>query len=548
MRAASLGILALFTLSSCAPQLAPPSNVVPRDNRPLPRQPKARHPSLANEILEMTFGYQLWQVFDSPRLIRRIAGRPYQAGNVDNFDEVPNSSWFTNRNGRGSLTIDEISRGPNITGPPDAGGRWRVVSMKSEGVTPGMTIIDRRGLRYIIKFDPPDFPELSSGTECVASRLLHAAGYNVPENYVAHLDPDSLELDSAAILKVATADKRDPIEQQAMTRADLADMLRRANPGSGVVRVLASLFLPGIPVGPWPYTGVRRDDPNDVFRHEHRREVRGLYVIASWINHADMKEENTLDAYDPVARNLRHYLIDFGAAMGSNSTHPSHPRRGQANSFDLKDSLMRLATLGLYVHDYERAAGTVRFPSVGYLETELFKPDKWKPMYPVPAFENLTTRDAFWGAKIVTSFSDEQIAAAVSAGEFSDPAAAAYMVRFLVDRRDKIGRFWFSRINTIDRVTTRGDTLIFADLAEERGYVEPGVSRYRYRITGDSGEVLERGRAESPGLVLESGWRQHRFLAISLLPQRPNYRVDPVLVFVRPAEGGWEPIGIRRPN
>ena len=106
---------------------------------------------------------------------------------------------------------------------------------------------------------------------------------------------------------------------------------------------------------------------------------------------------------------------------------------GQANGFDLKDSLTRLATLGLYVHDYEKAPATIRFPSAGYLETESFKPDKWKPTYSVPAFENLTAREAFWGAKIVTSFSDEQIAAAVSTGECSDPAAAAYMERFLIE-------------------------------------------------------------------------------------------------------------------
>ena len=42
----------------------------------------------------------------------------------------------------------------------------------------------------------------------------------------------------------------------------------------------------------------------------------------------------------------------------------------------------------------------VTHPEVGYLENDLFRPDKWKAMYPVPAFENLTRRDAFWGARI----------------------------------------------------------------------------------------------------------------------------------------------------
>jgi hypothetical protein len=157
MRAASLWIVGLLLGGGCAPTLVPPSDHIPRDDRPLPARPKVRDPSLANEILEMTFGYQLWQVFDTPRLTRKLVGRPYQARNVDGFDEVPDNSWFTNRNGRRPLSIDEIRTGANVTGSP-AAGRWRVVSVKSEGVTPGMTIVDGRGRRYIIKFDPPRFP------------------------------------------------------------------------------------------------------------------------------------------------------------------------------------------------------------------------------------------------------------------------------------------------------------------------------------------------------------------------------------------------------
>jgi hypothetical protein len=79
-------------------------------------------------------------------------------------------------------------------------------------------------------------------------------------------------------------------------------------------------------VGPFSYTGRRGDDPNDIYAHEHRRELRGLYVVGSWINHADMKEENTLDMYGPESGQITHYLIDFGASMGSNSTGPSNPR------------------------------------------------------------------------------------------------------------------------------------------------------------------------------------------------------------------------------
>lgn len=152
-----------------------------------------------------------------------------------------------------------------------------------------------------------------------------------------------------------------------------------------------------------------------------------------------------------MQRHLVHYLLDFGASLGSNSTHPSNPRRGQANSLDVAHSAVRLLTLGLYVYDYERAPRAIRYPALGYLENGLFKPGHWKPMYPVPAFENLTRCDAFWGARIVTSFTDSQIKAAVAAAEYSDPEVAACMVRFLAERRDRIGRYWFARLNPLDR-------------------------------------------------------------------------------------------------
>ena len=47
----------------------------------------------------------------------------------------------------------------------------------------------------------------------------------------------------------------------------------------GRYRVLASEALPGKPKGPFSHIGIRRDDPNNLTSHEHRRELRGLRVI-----------------------------------------------------------------------------------------------------------------------------------------------------------------------------------------------------------------------------------------------------------------------------
>ena len=69
------------------------------------------------------------------------------------------------------------------------------------------------------------------------------------------------------------------------------------------------MFLPGKGAGKFKYTGTRKGDPNDIIPHERRRELRGLRVIAAWINHADAGEKNTYDAY--VTAGARNYLKHY---------------------------------------------------------------------------------------------------------------------------------------------------------------------------------------------------------------------------------------------
>ena len=539
-----------LALAGCtaAHRLAPPAPRLWRDTAAGP-EPSHRHRSLAIEMVDKSLGLQLRQALDLPRAVRKLLRRPYQAIDVDAFDEVLNSTWFTHRNGRLPMSAEAIRRGPTRHAGPDTSRPWTVISFKSAGVTPGMVIEEGGGDRYLIKFDPPGYEGLASGADVVGSRLLYAAGYNVPENYVAWLDPDRLMLAGDAVLQEGSADTRPPLRQRHLRRRELAAMLARANPsGSPRLRVLASRYLPGRPLGSWPYEGVRRGDSNDIYPHEHRREIRGLYVVASWINHADMKEENTLDMYDPGTGVVTHYLIDFGAALGSNSRRPSNPRRGQANSVDVRDALIRLATLGLYVHEYERAPRTVHHPAVGYLGNELFEPAAWKPMYPVPAFENLTLRDAFWGARLVTSFTDEQIQAAVSAAEYSDPGAAAALTRYLVERRDRIGRYWFARTNPLDSFRVAGGRLQLADLAVARGYAAAGETSYEYAVYAPSADHLGEGLVPESGIDLPDDWRTLEYVVVQLAPRRPGLDCAPVLVYLRPeaAGGTWQVVGLRR--
>ncbi|MGH9309119.1 MAG: hypothetical protein ACRD1U_07085, partial [Vicinamibacterales bacterium] len=180
--------------------------------------------------------------------------------NVNTLDEVPDSSWFTNRVGpRSPADIAALVKGPD-SGPGPAAGTWTITGRKGEGVTPGFTIRDSTGEIYWIKFDPKGFPEMASGAEVISTKFFHAFGYHVPENYVATFRRESLAIAPDATMRDEDGRRRP------FTEADLDDILENAaRQADGSYRVLASRNLPGRPLGPFRYYGTRPDDPNDIF-------------------------------------------------------------------------------------------------------------------------------------------------------------------------------------------------------------------------------------------------------------------------------------------
>jgi hypothetical protein len=219
-------------------------------------------------------------------------------------------------------------------------------------------------------------------------------------------------------------------------------------------------------VGPFRYRGTRRDDPNDVVPHENRRDLRGLRVFCAWLGHDDSRAVNTLDTL--VQENgiqfIRHYLIDFGATLGSDSNWPNSPRSGNVYWFDWKTSAAQFFTLGLDVPRWARAKYP-HLPAAGRFESDVFDPERWVPFYPNPAFDNYLPDDAFWAAKQVMAFTDEQIRAIVKTGEYSDPAAEKWVADCLIARRDKIGKAYFEGVLPLDHFALRQDRLVFEDLA-----------------------------------------------------------------------------------
>jgi hypothetical protein len=421
--------------------------------------------------------------------------------NVNAWDEVPDSSWFVNRIGRRPVSIEELLEGaPGLAPRP---GKWEVFRLKTQGYTPGVRNRDSAGEAFVLKLDIPQAPERNSAADRVGSLLVHAAGYHAPQNTIVVFRPEDLVLAEDARFEDVLGRRR-PMTQNDLD-AVIANLPRRAD---GTVRALASHYLPGIPKGPFPYWGTRKDDPNDLLPHELRRELRGLRVIASWFNHVDVKEVNTMDVFvgKDGTGHLRHYLIDFGSTMGSGDFMDGPKRVGHEYLYDGSATLKSLATFGGWERPWSRQCG-VLYPEVGHFEAELFDPARWKPNYPNLAFEEMDPSDAYWGAKIVTAFTDEHIRALASAGQYRREEVTRYVGETLRRRRDAIGKYWFSAVSPLEafELDASGNdrwTLRFRDIGVERGYASAGTRVYRFSVLEPSKlKPLDAGVSDSVDLL-----------------------------------------------
>ena len=213
---------------------------------------------------------------------------PIPALNTNTVDEVPDSTWFTNRIGTDPLSSEDLARGPNEFDTLDVDG-WPVVEGKGSGRTPGWRVAAPDGTIYQIEFDPREYPERTSGAEIIGSRFYHAFGFNVAESYLLAVDPDQVFVVPNATIEIEG--RRRPL-----TQFDIDAVLENAaQRPDGRYRAVASRFINGLNLGPFRYHGTRTDDPNDIFPHEHRRELRANRVFAAWLNHVDSRGINSLD-------------------------------------------------------------------------------------------------------------------------------------------------------------------------------------------------------------------------------------------------------------
>ena len=473
-------MLAGFALTAMAQDTPPPkplANQFPRylqkkffPDDPLLVAPAPRTITGRPKPVKLNDFYDLFlYALTSPGERQPKNGPPIRAMALNSIDEVPDIAWwYESRHGKKRMTIPELVIGPDANNAPSRQGAWKILSLKDQGVTPGFLVADARGERYFLKFDPVTNPEMATAADVIGSRFFHAFGYFVPEYYIVRFDRQQLEIGQNATMTVNS--RKVPIQVRDVDRV----LGRLARDEDGRFRAVASRLVAGDLMGPFRYHGTRSDDPNDVFPHEHRRDLRGLYVFCAWLGHEDSRSINTLDTLIEVngAKVIRHDLIDFGSTLGSASTKPNPARSGHSHLFDWHNATRQFFSLGLIVPEWERYHFNY-MASVGRFEWEVFDPDKWFPEYPNPAFLNRLPDDEFWAAKQAMNFTDQEIEAIVRMAQYSDPRAMAWVMECLKKRRDKIGKTFFGKVLPLDKFAVTGDKLTYVDLAELHKIASP---------------------------------------------------------------------------
>ena len=519
------------------------------DDDPLVREPETQDAS----------GAQAYDIDLTASLLINLFGmpgrtdQPVRAGNVNTIDDVPDSSWFTNRIYARTITAEEIARGPNtIDGP--APGPWTITGAKTAGAAPGFRMRDAKGEHWFVTLDARGAPNAATGAIAVACRLFWALGYHQVENYLA-----SFRLDDLVVDPKATFEPRVGYERP-MRVSDLDSVLARAaRRGDGSYRVIAARSVPGRILGGFRYLGTRPDDPNDLVPHEQRRELRALKVFGAWANLIDLKALNTLDTLVPAngRQVIRHYLQDVGSTFGTGANGPHDWDEGHEYLYEGDPLWKRVVSFGFYLRPWQTSP-YYEHPEIGRIERTAFVPEQWRPRVPVAPLHQARDDDTFWAALRVSAFTDDLIRAAVREARYDDPAAEAMLATILIERRDAIARAYLTKVAPLVRFTLDvSGALTFENAAVRAGILQPPDGGY-----GASWSAFDNATQAATPLGSMTSSREERLPAPAEVGRQPRGSylkvivtphdssraawTRPIDVYFRRTDAGWKLVGIDR--
>ena len=494
---------------------------------------------------------EVWDTVDNtvftPVVDALAIERPGRAKNVNAVDEVPDSSWFTNRIDQVAGDVDATTRGACAGDDPDPAGPWTVIAGKPNGANPGFMVQHADGRKFMFK--PDVGTERQSAADLIGTRVYYAAGYNTACIRLAFIQPDAFRIAADATAKNFAGDK--VAYTRAMLDGALANGLRD---GAGAVRGVLSELIDGKVIGPWKDYGTRDDDPNDVIRHEDRRELRGSYVFGAWLGHYDAREQNSLDAWVETdaasgAGYVRHYMFDFGDCLGSMSGWGRvSRRRGHAYELDWSVAFTELVTFGALDRPWRGPEFGPGGKTLGYFAAEPFTPDRYRTAYPFGPYTRVTESDGAWGARILARISPDAIHALVALAKFSDPEVTAALERALLGRRTALLDRYLTKLSPLTRPRVDADQRVcVSDARIDGGIVDdPG----ELKVRAIAGLPADHGLAIAPGATageqcvsgLPTGADRPSYVVIELAAEGTH----PMFVHLYTDAAGYHVAGIDR--
>src|SRR5580658_3064941 len=129
---------------------------------------------------------------------------------INTLGEVPDSSWYTNRDLH-NITREELQRGSRAGGGPVP--PFTITAAKTDGVSPGFRMLDGSGRTFFVKADPPSNLEMATASDVVGALFFYALGYNVPQNYILVANPEKFQLSPKASITEPSG-KKHPMRER----------------------------------------------------------------------------------------------------------------------------------------------------------------------------------------------------------------------------------------------------------------------------------------------------------------------------------------------
>lgn len=475
---------------------------------------------------------------DLSRWGRKLFGKKIPSGNINLFDEVPDSSFFVNRHAKAKISLPDLEKGYRENDGPDLSQPLTVLAAEQRNLVCKFLVEDARKDQYLLKFDTQGHLEMTTAAEVIASRFYYALGYHVPQYTILFFKPEQIKAGEGAWIYDNTGFKK------ALTQKVFEEYLTAIpQMPDGTFRASArKLFKTGEKTEGFSFKARARSEAKDSIHPRDRREIRGLGLFAAWLNNYDVRASIVLERENsengkPV---FQYYLSNFMTALGASSDGSKPPVFGYEHMLDYGETLKSFLALGLREKTWQKAYDEegdkpAELQAAGYFSNKYFDPSKYKVQLPYDAFRMTTRADGFWAARMILSFSDEDIRAMVRAGAYSEAAVSDLIAKTLIKRRDIIGKYWCLKANPLAQFAWNQGELSFKDLAVEHGFVPKEGTVYHVEISLEHKKKEKSATLQTPEPVIKisNEWlRNDQLTCVTLRTSRPSLKKQSPFVSV----------------